>query len=83
MAKQAVAEPKKAAAKPAAKPARASRSAGESLVCEECGLVLTVADPCGCEPACEVICCEQPMRTKTRAAAARKPAARAKVAAKK
>lgn len=72
-----------AAAKGKAAPSRAragnGRAKGEQLVCEECGLVLTVAEPCGCADVCDVICCEQPMAATSkagRAPAARKTAAR-------
>ncbi|MGD0406200.1 MAG: hypothetical protein ABSB10_06060 [Candidatus Bathyarchaeia archaeon] len=34
---------------------------GEEYKCEECGLVVMVENPCGCE-ACELVCCEQPMK---------------------
>ncbi len=29
--------------------------------CEKCGLVVVVEDPCGCA-ACDLICCEVPMK---------------------
>jgi hypothetical protein len=34
---------------------------GEEYTCEECGLVVLVQESCGCE-ACEIMCCEQPMK---------------------
>ena len=34
---------------------------GEKYKCEECGLVVMVADPCGCSP-CDLICCGVPMK---------------------
>jgi hypothetical protein len=34
---------------------------GEKYKCEECGLVVLVEDPCGCE-ACDLICCSVPMK---------------------
>ena len=34
---------------------------GEKYSCEECGLVISVEDPCGCEP-CEIVCCGEPMK---------------------
>lgn len=34
---------------------------GEEYKCEECGLVVVVDNPCECE-ACELVCCEQPMK---------------------
>jgi hypothetical protein len=34
---------------------------GEKYKCEECGLVVVVEDPCGCEVV-ELMCCEAPMK---------------------
>jgi hypothetical protein len=34
---------------------------GEKFECEECGLVVVIEDPCGCEEV-ELICCEAPMK---------------------
>jgi hypothetical protein len=34
---------------------------GDRYKCEECGLVILVEDPCGCEP-CEIVCCGKPMK---------------------
>ncbi len=36
-------------------------SKGPRMRCEECGLVVLVEDPCGCD-ACDLICCGVPMR---------------------
>lgn len=50
---------------------------GEEYACEECGLVVVVQDPCGCE-ACEILCCEQPMkpaRAKAKSAPVKAPKA--------
>jgi desulfoferrodoxin-like iron-binding protein len=48
---------------------------GEQYRCDECGLVVTVADPCGCS-ACDLVCCGQPMKpAKTKTA---KPKAKKK-----
>ncbi|GEM_PF-1346816 len=45
-----------------AKPAKKMES-GELYECEECGLVVNVVDPCGCEPeVCYITCCEHPMK---------------------
>ena len=41
---------------------------GDTLVCDSCGLAVTVCDECGCE-ADELMCCGQPM-------SARKPRSR-------
>ena len=34
---------------------------GDKYQCEDCGLVLMVDEPCGCEP-CEIVCCGTPMK---------------------
>ncbi len=34
---------------------------GDKFECDECGLVVLVEDPCGCEP-CEIVCCGEPMK---------------------
>jgi len=34
---------------------------GAKYECGECGLVVVVDEPCGCG-ACELICCEVPMK---------------------
>ena len=49
---------------------------GEKYKCSECGLIVVVDDPCGCE-AVELICCEAPMQP-VKAAAKPKPKAKAK-----
>lgn len=81
---------------PAKTRARKAPAKGESLICEECGLVLTVAEPCGCVDVCDVVCCEQPMKVEAKATrgpvgrktakpapAMKKTATRAGVAARK
>ena len=35
---------------------------GEQYKCDECGLVVLVEDPCGCEDTCELVCCGAPMK---------------------
>lgn len=56
---------------------------GEKYKCEECGLVVVVEDPCGCE-AVELICCETPMKPvkAEKAKAKAKPKPKAKPAKK-
>jgi len=55
---------------------------GEKYKCEECGLIVVVEDPCGCE-AVELLCCEVPMKSVKAAAKAKpKPKAKAKAKAK-
>jgi len=39
-----------------------ARRKGAQYKCEECGLIVTVAEPCGCEPTCELVCCGEPMK---------------------
>ena len=33
----------------------------EKYKCENCGLVVLIEDPCGCET-CELVCCGEPMK---------------------
>jgi len=40
----------------------AKRKKGTKYKCEECGLVVVVDEPCGCEPSCTLMCCETPMK---------------------
>jgi hypothetical protein len=49
---------------------------GEKYQCEECGLIVVVEDPCGCETV-ELMCCEAPMKP-VKASAKKKPKAKAK-----
>lgn len=38
---------------------------GEKFVCNECGLVISVEKPCGCEEDCySFVCCDEPMELK-------------------
>ena len=56
---------KKAVVKRAKKaPARGRTQVGDSYVCGVCGLAVTVDDVCGCVDACDIICCEKPMKRK-------------------
>jgi len=34
---------------------------GAQYKCEECGMIVTVADPCSCA-SCDLICCGVPMK---------------------
>ncbi|MEW6088333.1 MAG: hypothetical protein AB1498_08515 [bacterium] len=34
---------------------------GSKYTCDSCGMVITVNDPCGCDP-CDLVCCGQDMR---------------------
>jgi hypothetical protein len=57
---------KKAAKKAPAKKvaAKGKTKAGESYTCEVCGLAVTVDEVCGCVDACDIICCDTPMKKK-------------------
>jgi hypothetical protein len=47
---------------------------GDKYKCEECGLVILVEDPCGCET-CAIVCCGEQMKP-VKAAAKAKPKAK-------
>jgi hypothetical protein len=56
---------KKAVAKRAKKSvARTKTKVGDNYACEVCGLSVVVDDVCGCVDACDIICCETPMKKK-------------------
>jgi hypothetical protein len=38
----------------------AKAKTGDRYVCDECGLIISVDEACGCET-CEIICCDAPM----------------------
>jgi hypothetical protein len=46
---------------------------GERYKCDDCGLVVLVEDPCGCET-CELVCCGKPMKPAKEAKAKSQPA---------
>lgn len=47
------------------KPApKGKTKAGDNYVCGVCGLAVTVDEVCGCVDACDIICCETPMKRK-------------------
>ena len=52
---------------------------GDKYQCEDCGLVMMVDTPCGCEPV-DIVCCGTPM--KPVAAAKAKPKAKPKASPK-
>jgi hypothetical protein len=39
---------------------------GDSFVCEVCGLAVTVDESCGCVETCDIICCGQPMKARSK-----------------
>jgi hypothetical protein len=38
-----------------------AKKKGEKYKCDECGLVVLVENPCGCED-CDIICCGAPLK---------------------
>jgi hypothetical protein len=38
----------------------AKQNKGAKYKCEECGVVVVVDEPCGCEP-CDLVCCGTPL----------------------
>jgi hypothetical protein len=40
---------------------------GDVYKCGVCGLAVTVDEVCGCVDACDIICCEEPMKPPKRA----------------
>ncbi len=63
---------KKAAKKPVKKMVRKSPKKavkkGDLYECSVCGLAVTVDETCGCVDACDIICCEVPMKPKRKRA---------------
>ncbi len=57
---------KKAPAKRPAKKAvvRGKTRVGDVYTCAVCGLGVTVDEVCGCVDACDIVCCETPMKKK-------------------
>lgn len=53
---------KKAPAKKAV--AKGKTNAGDVYACQVCGLAVTVDEACGCVEACDIICCQAPMKKK-------------------
>ncbi len=42
--------------------AKKSVTKGDAYKCGVCGLAVTVDEVCGCIDACDIICCEKPMK---------------------
>ena len=40
---------------------------GDTMVCDSCGLAVTVCDECGCGSH-ELVCCGQPMKARAKSA---------------
>jgi hypothetical protein len=55
-----------------------AKKKGEKYRCDECGLIVVVEDPCGCETV-ELLCCAVPMKP---AKVAKKQKSKSKVKAK-
>ncbi len=53
--------------KPAKKVAKKGVKKGDVYKCGVCGLAVTVDEVCGCVDACDIICCEKPLKPKKRA----------------
>jgi hypothetical protein len=51
-------------------PAKRNAAKGESYACQSCGLVVSVDEDCGCVDACEIMCCDLPMKKTRKAKAA-------------
>jgi hypothetical protein len=57
---------KKPGKKVAKKGGKKSVKKGDVYQCGVCGLAVTVDEVCGCVDACDIICCEKPMKPKKR-----------------
>jgi hypothetical protein len=55
---------------------------GERYVCDECGMVVSVEEPCTCD-ACGIVCCDVPMMKKAGAPGKAKGKAKKKAAPSK
>ena len=53
---------KKTTKKPAKK--KKDMEKGSKLVCEQCGLIVTVDNVCGCVDVCDLVCCGMEMEPK-------------------
>jgi hypothetical protein len=58
---------KKPTKKVSKKSVKKSVKKGDTYKCSVCGLAVTVDEVCGCVDACDIICCEKPMKPKKRA----------------
>jgi hypothetical protein len=52
--------------KPVKKVTKKGVKKGDVYKCSVCGLAVTVDEVCGCVDACDIICCEKPMKPKKR-----------------
>jgi hypothetical protein len=59
---------KKETKKPVKKAAKKTMKKGEGYQCTVCGLAITIDELCGCVDACDIVCCEKPMKPKRKAA---------------
>jgi hypothetical protein len=53
--------------KPVKRATKKNVKKGDVYECGVCGLAVRVDEACGCVDACDIICCEKPMRAKRRA----------------
>jgi ribosomal protein L34E len=59
-----------------------AKKKGDQYKCEDCGLILEVVDPCGCETT-EIVCCGAPMKPVKETKPAKTTKAKAKPKPKK
>jgi hypothetical protein len=52
------------------KTAKKTMKEGEGYQCTVCGLAITIDELCGCVDACDIVCCEKPMKPKKKKQAA-------------
>jgi len=43
---------------------KSGTSKGDKYSCNECGIVVTVDEACGCVDVCDLVCCGEPMEQK-------------------
>ncbi len=47
---------------PEKKATKKKMAKGDSYTCEVCGLSVLIDEACDCVEACDIICCDQPMK---------------------
>ncbi len=43
---------------------KSGTSKGSKYTCDECGIVVSVEEACGCVDVCDLVCCGEPMKQK-------------------
>ena len=43
---------------------KSGTSKGSKYTCDECGIVVSVDEACGCVDVCDLVCCGEPMKQK-------------------